>query len=198
MKWKIAIAVLILLLIVARLNDYIYGLWVFYKIGKNITVNIKDDTEKARAAAYWVFDNIKGVERYAYFKNIDDNFMNVYRRRMGSCDQSAWVYVVMTNLLGLNSRVLYLVDDSGGSPHTVASVKIKDNEYIVDTLIHYMFDLSDQKAFKEYQNLFKEYCIRYYGNTTSGCCEPQISWFKNGVYSDTFKEKIVKRLLRKN
>jgi len=199
MKKIIIIGVVISLLVAARLNDYIYGLWVFYGTGKDITVNIKDDFGKARAVAYWVFDNIKGMERYGYFKNIDDNFMNVYRRKMGSCDQSAWVYVVMTNLLGLNSRVMYLIDDRGESPHTVASVRIKDNTYIVDTLIHDIFNLSDQKAFKEYQDLFNKYCVRYYGNNTSGCSAPDISWFKNGVYSDTLKEKILKKvLLRKN
>lgn len=198
MKRKIALGMIILLLVAARLNDHIYGLWVFYGIGREITVNIKDDLEKARAIAYWVFDNIKGMERYQYFKNIDDNFMNVYRRKMGSCDQSAWVYVVMTNLLGLDSRSLYLIDDRGGSQHTVASVKIKDNIYIVDTLIHCIFNLSNKKEFKEYQNLFKEYCILNYGNATNGCYEPDISWFKNGIYQDTFKEKVVKALLRKN
>lgn len=198
MKKKIVIAIIILLLAAARLNDHIYGLWVFYGIGRDITVNIKDDLEKARAAAYWVFDNIKGNERYSLFTNIDDNFMNVYRRRMGSCDQSAWVYVVMTNLLGLDSRLLFLIDDRGISPHTVASVKIKGKIYIVDTIVHHIFDLSDEKAFKEYQNLFRQYCIRNYGNITSGCCEPDISWFKNGQYQDTLKDKIVKKLLRRN
>lgn len=198
MKKIIAIGVIILLLVAARLNDHIYGLWVFYRIGRDITVNIEDDFEKARAVAYWVFDNIKGMERYQHFKNIDDNFMNVYRRRMGSCDQSAWVYVVMTNLLGLDSRSLFLIDNRGKSPHTVASVKIKDEIYIVDTLIHYIFNFSNEEEFKGYVNLFKKKCNRTHGDIRNVSCEPNISWFENGVYSDTLKEKMVKALLRKN
>ncbi len=203
MKKIIVIGLIILLLVAARLSDHIYGLWVFYRIGRDITVNIEDDFEKARAAAYWVFDNIKGMKRYQYFKNIDDNFMNVYRRRMGSCDQTAWAYVVMTNLLGLDSRSLFLIDDRGKSPHTVVSVKIEDKIYIVDTDLHYIFNFSEgeefkEKEFREYQNAFKKNCNRFHGDNRNVCCEPNISWFENGVYSDTLKEKIAKVLLRKN
>ena len=196
MKKIIAIVIIIALIVAARFNDHIYGLWVFYRIGRDITVNIEDDLEKARAAAYWVFDNIKGVERYAGFKNIDDNFMNVYRRRMGSCDQSAWAYVVMTNLLGLNSRSLFLIDDKGKSPHTVASVNIGGKTYIVDTTIHHMFDLSDKGAFKNYQRLIKEYCAYYYKNEED-YLKLDMSLFENGVYSYTLKEKIINKLTGK-
>jgi len=198
MKKMVIIGMIILLLVAARMNDHIYGLWVFYGLGRDITVNMKDDLEKAEAVAYWVFDNIKGCERYEDFTIIDDNFMNVYRRRMGSCDQSAWVYVVMANLLGLDSRVLFLINDKGISPHTVAITKVKGDTYVVDTTIHYMFSLSDKEAFKEYQDLFKEYYDRWFKNKKDDSCVPDISWFEKGVYSDSLKEKIVKRLLRKN
>lgn len=194
--------------LIPEVYDYIYGYFLFRWIGSNLTVNIEQDFDKAAMVAFWVFDNIKGVERNPYMPIIDDNFLNIYKRGFGYCDQSAHVYATMMYWLGFKTKLLILRKEDGTSPHTVALVKIKDKFMIVDTMYKFIFadrnknsigidELRDSEVFDEYlkvvanmQKTFKLTHIEY-----------KISWFKNGVYFETFpymdKKKIFKKLVQK-
>ncbi|MBN1794864.1 MAG: hypothetical protein JW844_07875 [Candidatus Omnitrophica bacterium] len=189
-------ASLILTLIVPETFDYIYGYFLFRKIGNNLTVNIKNDFDKAANVAFWVFDTIKALEPYQrsrFMPVIDDNFLNIYRRGFGYCDQSAHVYATMMSWLGFETRLLMLKKEDGTSPHTVALVKVNNTFMVVDTYFGFIFadsqknpvaldKLEGSPVFDDYINMIN---VRRAAQGRDKI-ELKASWFKNGIYFETF------------
>lgn len=214
MKKKLIIIgiVLVCLILCAGLipeaYDYIYGYFLFRRIGSNLTVNIKDDFDKATMVAFWVFENIKQLERHPYIPVIDDNFLNIYKRGFGFCDQGAHVYATMMHWLGFETKLLMLRKEDGVSPHTVAVVKVKGKFMVVDTSFKFIFaegrgkpvgidEIKNSKVFSKYLDVVNT-------TTTSLGQEPpgiKPSWFENGTYFETFpymdKKDIFKKIVHK-
>jgi len=205
---KIILAFLIIniifILLIPEARDYIYGYFLFRRIGSNLTINIKDDFDKATMVAFWVFDNIKGIERYPYMPAIDDNFLNIYRRGFGYCDQSAHVYATMMHWLGFETKLLMLRREDGSSPHTVAVVKVKGKFMPVDASYKFIFadDKKNPVGVGELENseVFNKYLEIVNTRRAAIKVEPlkiKPSWFKNGIYFETFPYADKKYLLRK-
>ena len=213
MKKKLIITICIVLAflilpicLVPEAYDHIYGYLLFRRIGSNLTINIEDDFDKAAAVAFWVFENIKQLE-HPYMVKIDDNFLNIYRRGFGYCDQGAHVYATMMHWLGFEAKLLTLRKEDGVSPHTVAVVKVKDKFMIVDTTFHFIFaedkepvgadELENSKVFKRYLEVIDTTMT----SLKRDPMEIKASWFKNGTYFETFpyadKKYIVKKILKK-
>jgi len=204
---------LIFLFIVPEACDYLYGYFLFRNIGKNLTVNIVDDVDKAANVALWVFDNIKMLEsrqRYLFSSTIDDNFLNIYKRGFGTCDQSAHVYATIMHYLGFESKLLMLVAEDSAFKHTVAVIKIGNNSMIVDTAFKFIFvddkknliginELENSKVFDEYVKVIKDTAVLC--KTEFPVEEVRPSWFSSGKYFETFpyegRRATVKRLMRK-
>ena len=224
MKKKLLVAVgifLVLILLCVSLvpeaYDYIYGYFLFKRISKNLTVNIKSGIDKAVNIAFWVFRNVDGFESYQrhhFMPCIDDNFLNIYKRGFGSCDQSAHVYAAMMRFAGFESKLLMLRDEYGVSHHTVAVVKINGKFMIVDTALKFIF-VDKNKNIVEADNMegsevFNEYLV-VVGDTCKTLHIPDYAfkikpaWFKNGTYFETFPymgwkptlKKICKKIIRK-
>ena len=208
---KIALAFLILCVLLVCLipeaHDYIYGYFLFRRIGSNLTVNIKDDLDKAIMVAFWVFDNIKFYG--PWLPVIDDNFLNIYKRGFGFCDQSAHLYATMMYWLGFETKLLKLRREDGVTTHTVAVVKIKEKFMVVDTLYKFIFvDYYDRKpiGIEELENseLFNKYVETVNAMRASLKVKPlQIKpqWFINGSYYKTFpyagRRYLFKKVLQK-
>jgi len=215
MKKKLIITICIILAIpillvclVPEAYDHIYGYFLFRKIGSNLTINIEDDFDKATAVAFWVFENIKQLERYPHIAVIDDNFLNIYKRGFGFCDQGAHVYATMMHWLGFEVKTLQIRKEDGTSSHTVAVVKVNGKFMIVDTTYHFIFaegrgkplgydELENTKVFEKYTNVI---------DTTRASfnlkpIEMKASWFKNGTFVETFPyadtKYIIKKILEK-
>lgn len=195
---------IVFILLVPEAWDYIYGYFLFRRIGSNLTINIKDDFDKAAMVAFWVFDSIKGIERYPYMPVIDDNFLNIYKRGFGYCDQSANVYATMMHWLGFETKLLKLRREDGISPHTVAVVKVKGKFIVVDTTYKFIFadDKKNIVGIDELENseVFNKYLEIV--NTTRASLEVEPlkmkpSWFINGTYFETFPYADKKYLFRK-
>lgn len=91
---------LIIIIIVPDAYDYMRGYFVFSRLGRDLTVGMTKDFDKAANVAFWVFDDIKGFsrwQRHRFMPVIDDNALNIDRRGFGYCDQGAHVYA--TNAL---------------------------------------------------------------------------------------------------
>jgi len=215
MKKKIIITVLLALVtliaciyLVPEAYDHIYGYFLFRKIGLNLTANIKGDFNKAKAVALWAFDTIKPPEGDSRYSAIDDNFLRIYKRGYGFCDQSAHVYATMMHWLGFEAKLLMLRKEDGTSPHTVAVVKVNGRFMAVDTMYRFIFadgkgvpaaidELEGSEIFKKYLEVI---------NTTRGSLkmepvEMKAAWFKNGNCFVTFpyagKKYVIKKILIK-
>lgn len=216
MKKKLVVVVSIFLVflflciwLIPEICDYIYGYFLFQGIAKNLIVNIKDDIDKAANVAFWVFKNIKGFDSYqrnSFMPLIDDNFLNIYKRGFGYCDQSAHVYATMMHLIGFESKLLMLRDDRGTSPHTVAIVKINGKSMIVDTAFKFIFvdknkniievdELGNSEVFDDYLKVVEDtYKVLRIPSRTP---EFKSAWFQNGTYFQTFPYMGWKQTLRK-
>ncbi|MBI3599697.1 MAG: hypothetical protein HY097_03525 [Nitrospinae bacterium] len=177
--------------------DYTYGYFLFHRIGKNLTVNMTSDFDKAVNVAFWVFDHIKQFDhpqQARFMPVIDDNFLNIYRRGFGYCDQGAHVYATMMHWLGFESKLLMLRKEDGVSPHTVAVVKVNGKFMVVDTSYKFIFvddkrkpvgvdELEGSEIFDEYLKVVKA------ANIVLKIKEPveiKPSYFRNGTYFETF------------
>jgi hypothetical protein len=108
-------------------------------------------------------------------------------------------------LLGFKSRVLFLIDEKGISPHTVAVVRVKGKDMIVSTTFHFIFadenknpvgpdELEGSKVFEKYLEHVNS------RNATYGIKVPlryKPSFFKNGIYSETFLDMDYMKMLRR-
>jgi len=216
MKKKLVVVVSVFLVflflcmcLIPEIYDYIYGYFLFQGIAKNLTVNIKSDIDKAGNVAFWVFNNIEGFESYQrslFTPVIDDNFLNIYKRGFGHCDQSAHVYATMMHLIGFESKLLMLKDDNGSSPHTVAVVKINGKFMIVDTAFKFIFldknkniigvdELENSEVFDDYLKVVED--ARKVIRIPSSVPKLKPAWFKNGTYFETFPYMGWKKTLRK-
>lgn len=113
---------------IVELYDNLVGYYYFKKIGKRITKGLTSDEDKIKAIAEWTFHNIRPIG------HIPDNFFNIARRGYGLCDHSAHVFSSLAFFMGYPSRQLYLRNDNGVSPHSVAEVYVKGKWCVVDTL----------------------------------------------------------------
>lgn len=212
---KIIIVVLLLITVVSVLMpevyDYAYGYLLFSRIGRDLTVNISRDFDKAANVAFWTFDNIKGFsfwQRYRFMPSIDDSALNIYRRGFGYCDQSAHVYATIMHYLGFKVKLLMLINDKGASPHTVAIVYIDGKPIVVDTTYKFIFadkdknpvameNFKNSEVFNEYLKIVRDSNAMF--NITSAEFKP--TWFKNGIYYETFpycrKQYILKKIADK-
>ena len=124
---------------------------------------------------------------------IDDDALNIYRRGFGYCDQGAHVYTTIMHYLGFKAKLLMLINDEGISSHTVAIVYVDGKPMIVDTAYKFIFadnnknpigidELKKSEVFNEYLKAVKNtddlLKIEY--------AEIKPSWFKDGVYYETF------------
>lgn len=155
-----------------------------------------EDFDKAANVAFWVFDNIKGFsrwQRHKFMPIIDDNALGIYRRGFGYCDQGAHVYATIMHYLGFKVKLLMLRNDEGISTHTVAIVYVKGKPMIVDTAYKFIFADNNKNpiAIDELENseIFNEY-LKTVKDTDAMLkveyVEIKPSWFKNGVYYETF------------
>jgi len=201
------LCVVLVFWLVPEVYDYIYGYFLFRRIGSNLTVNVRDDFDKATMVAFWVFENIKKFERRPYLPVIDDNFLNIYRRGFGSCDQSAHVYATMMHWLGFETKLLMLRKEDGISPHTVAVVKVKEKFMIVDTAYKFIFaEIKDGEKIpigvdelEDHPEIFDKY-LKVVKDTLVPFGEKpkmKLSWFVNGTYFKTFPYCDKKYLLKK-
>ncbi|UCB56895.1 MAG: hypothetical protein JSV30_06790 [Candidatus Omnitrophota bacterium] len=206
---------MLVLWLAPEVYDYIYGYFLFRRIGSNLTVNINSDFDKATMVAFWVFENIKQLERYPYLPVIDDNFLNIYKRGFGFCDQGAHVYATMMHWLGFEAKLLMLRKEDGVSPHTVAVVKVKEKYMIVDTTYNFIFaETKDGKKIPigvddlgDYPEVFDKYLkvVKDRLAPLGEKAEIKLSWFTNGTYFETFPycdkkylfEKIINKIRRR-
>ena len=207
----ILLFIAIVFIILPEAYEYIYGYFLFRRIGQNLTVNMPEDFDKATNVAFWVFDNIKGFSRqqqHEFMPSIDDTAFGIYRRGFGYCDQSAHVYATIMHYLGFKVQLLMLINEKKISPHTVAVVDVEGKPMVVDTAYKFIFADNDKNPLpvEEFKNseVFDEYLAVVRGlNANLKIDRPEFksAWFKNGIYYKTFpycgRQYILKKIKNK-
>jgi tetratricopeptide (TPR) repeat protein len=99
-----------------------------------LTSDKTTDREKVEALVAWTNQNVR-PQYAAPTEVISDNFYNIARRGFGYCDQVNHVFATLATFAGYQSRLLFLRDEDGVSPHTVAEVFLDGRWIVVDAWI---------------------------------------------------------------
>ena len=70
----------------------------------------------------------------AFTAVIDDHAWGTLTRGRAYCDSMAMAYVQLIEQVGLEGQLLFLRDETGASPHTVATVRIDEEWLVIDAL----------------------------------------------------------------
>lgn len=107
------------------------GLLLLRDVSGRVTTDPRDDVSKLRALVDWTHENVR-PQYAAPDRLVADNVYSIVRRGFGDCDQSAHVFATLATLVGYDARLLFLFDEIGSSPHTIAQVLFEGRWIMVD------------------------------------------------------------------
>lgn len=114
-----------------------------YYIARNLTDGVTDFKAKVNIIKTYVHENIHPVAGYR--NRLDTVAAEKLISGIGWCDQQSRVFMQLSWAAGITSRLLFLRNDAGSSPHTVAEVLAPDGRWvIVDTA--YNLDLRNSRG----------------------------------------------------
>lgn len=111
-------------------NDLLF-LGYAESVAKSLSAESRSDEETARALVMWTHLNIR-TQNTTPGLVINDGALNVVRRGYGYCDQSAQILASVAWALGWESRMWFLRDENGVSPHAVAEINWGDGWVLAD------------------------------------------------------------------
>lgn len=94
--------------------------------------DLATDAEDPEQQALDVLDHIRQMAPLRPSEVIDDDPAATLVRGWGYCDSLAMSYVQVLERIGLRGRLLFLWDEQGTSPHTVAAVWLDSEWRIID------------------------------------------------------------------
>jgi len=111
-------------------NDLLF-LGYAESVAKSLSAEPRSNEETARALVMWTHLNVR-TQNTTPGVVINDGALNVVRRGYGYCDQSAQILASVAWALGWESRMWFLRDADGVSPHAVAEINWGDGWVLAD------------------------------------------------------------------
>ena len=114
----------------APLNDQDFKLWYFAWALKKILRESgveKLNSDNARLQAIMKLVSAR-IARFEKTRGPLPWPLTVWVRKYGLCDRMAWLFSEFAYQLGLETRVVYLMDGKGVSPHTICEVRGDDGK----------------------------------------------------------------------
>lgn len=151
-KVSLAVAVFVSLALTAaafyfififNLNENQYNRLISYYIARKLTCGVTDFDDKVAILRNFVHENVHPVDGY-------DTKLNTVAvmhliSGVGWCDGQSKVFIYLASRIGITSRLVYLRDNSGSSPHTIAQALSPDNRWVlVDSAFN--LDLFNQQG----------------------------------------------------
>jgi TolA-binding protein len=136
----IAVAALVVALValggaaVARgVHHQVYRALLYAVVAKHVTAGATTTREALSRLHEYVYLNVRSPRN---MRKLDDSAADTLIRGYGYCDPSSLVFVRLAEEIGLDARMLFLWDDHGNSPHTVAEVYLDGDWRVFDTLYY--------------------------------------------------------------
>ncbi|NOY75763.1 MAG: hypothetical protein GXP32_08225 [Kiritimatiellaeota bacterium] len=112
------------------LNEYDFHLWYYAWILRDILKNngvddLKTDDAKLRKILTMVSARIARREAP---KGLLPWPVLVWARKYGLCDRMAWLFAEFAYQIGLETRIVYLMNSKGVSPHTICEIRGEDGK----------------------------------------------------------------------
>lgn len=106
-----------------------YNKIMCYYLARSVTAGMNDFNDKVTALRDFVHENVHPVD--GYYNRPDTVAIDELERGIGWCDQQSRVFMQLAGGLGIPSRLLFLVSDSGPSPHSIAEALTPDKRWIL-------------------------------------------------------------------
>jgi hypothetical protein len=117
--------------VLVQAYETVQGILLLRDVAHRVTNGVEGDTARLTALVEWTHENVR--PQYASpVRVVGDNVYSIVRRGFGYCDQDAHVFATLATLAGSEARLLFLYDERGSSPHTVAQVRIGDRWIVAD------------------------------------------------------------------
>lgn len=114
-----------------------------YYIAHNIIQDSSSFEEKVITLRDFVNENVRPFEGYDV--KLDRVEMETLLSGIGWCDQQARVFIMLACRIGISARLLYLMAESGQSPHSIAEALAPDNRWVIVD-ISYKLDLINKEG----------------------------------------------------
>ncbi|MEW6008041.1 MAG: transglutaminase-like domain-containing protein [Candidatus Omnitrophota bacterium] len=129
-------------LFLRKITEKRYDKIMCYFITRNLVRNTSDFSTKIDVLMNFVHEDIHPFDKN--HKTLDSSAIGDLIYGENRCDGQSTVFMRLARSIGITSRLLYLRDDSGVSPHTVAEVATPDKNWvIVDPLFNLEFRTKD-------------------------------------------------------
>jgi len=112
-----------------RLSEDRYNKIMCYYIARNITLNADTPEKKICALRNFVHINIHPIPEYK--NRLDTKAIDKLVSGIGWCDQQARVFMQLARAIGINTRLLFLVNGSGSSPHSIAEAELPNGRWVI-------------------------------------------------------------------
>jgi hypothetical protein len=138
-KYKKLIAIVLVapfLIVGFKAGKAMYKYAIFMKIAHELTVGMDKDYDKTINISQHIFSKIKPSFKPGVMPAIDDNFLNIYTRGFGYCDQSSYACVMMLSCVGIKASMVFLKNERGISPHTIVVAENERGKIVIDTTFY--------------------------------------------------------------
>jgi hypothetical protein len=120
-------------------SDGSYRTLAIQQIGRHIFDSSDTQRLQVKKLLKYIVENtpipVSGVDGDPSFPSVvDDHPFGTLVRGRGFCDPQAMAFVTLLREIGLRGQVLFLKNQDGISPHTVATVELNNETYVVDPL----------------------------------------------------------------
>jgi hypothetical protein len=106
------------------LNEKLYNLILMQYVSARVIEGCETIEEKIVALREFTHLNVHPV--YGEKNRLDTIGIEKLVAGIGWCDQASRVFMQLAKGCGITTRLLFLLDEKGSSPHSIAEAKIKD------------------------------------------------------------------------
>lgn len=122
------------LLFLHPLTESRYNKIMDYYVAASLTRRLAIFEEKVAALRSFVHENIHPIA--GYDNRLDTVGVDKLLSGIGWCDQQSRVFMQLARGVGITSRLLFLLDHDGNSPHSVAEVLTSDKRWVVVSVLY--------------------------------------------------------------
>ena len=105
-----------------------------YYIAANLTRRLATFKEKVAALRNFVHENVHPIS--GYDNRLDTVGIDKLLSGIGWCDQQSRVFMQLGRAVGITSRLLFLLDNDGNSPHSVVEVLAPDKRWVLVSVLY--------------------------------------------------------------
>jgi hypothetical protein len=150
-----------------QITDLLHGEKLMRRKVNQIRSQTSDPQGQIDLALSWVTQYVRPQDA-SPSPVISDDYYNILKRGAGYCDQSAYVFSVLSTRLGIPARMIMLQDRDGISRHTAAEVYLDKKWQYIDPWLGVFPHGSDGAGYTRFEFAHDQSALEKYGYAEQG------------------------------